>query len=420
MISQYERDSVALNAPIRAEQESLTRCKDLTRRHRLLVHGVQQCNSDKYRDGIRNLAEADRILHAPDLLLNIGLCYIKDRNLADAARACEQFQFKQEVPTRTEEQNQSLADCEQGVALLRDFNRSLDVFQQRAYNDAQRVCHSVHKTALDEEIRSQSLLRVGYSQARLGLFREAQESCLAYERTRALVTPRTETARPRDGADADPAQKGSATADEASQLLSDCKALVQRNLVQSPLLVLAPPKETPKAWYKRWWVWAVAGAAVGAVAVGLGVGLSKPTPAPDQNQCVGCVNANGPLTTEATCDESNTLQFTGGTAGGLGNELMPAACGLRWGTWKLPTAARQWRGTYANLRSVATVPGLGHPDADWIYLGPGDTAGTAQICSTRRRCSQRHIPVARRRTRPQQRQPSVGNAEPHVGKRQSC
>jgi len=279
LISQYERDSVALNALIRAEQESLTRCKDLTRRHRLLVQGVQQCNSDKYRDGIRNLAEADRILHAPDLLLNIGLCYIKDRNLADAARACEQF--KQEVPTRTEEQNQSLADCEQGVALLRDFNRCLDVFQQRAYNDAQRVCHSVHKTALDEEIRSQSLLRVGYSQARLGLFREAQESCLAYERTRALVIPRTETARPRDGADADPAQKGSATADEASQLLNDCKALVQRNLVQSPLLVLAPPKETPKAWYKRWWVWAVAGTAVGAVAVGLGVGLSQPSPAPD-------------------------------------------------------------------------------------------------------------------------------------------
>lgn len=274
LISQYERESASPSPP---EQESLNHCKDLSRRQRLLVQGVQQCNSDKYRDGIRNLAEADRILHAPDLLLNIGLCYIKDRNLADAARSCEQF--KQEVPTRTEEQNQSLADCEQGVALLRDFNRCLDVFQQRAYGDARTVCQSVHKTALDEEIRSQSLLRIGYSQARLGQFREAQENCAAYERTRALLPPPSEAPHTSNAADAHSAQKGTATEDDASRLLSECKALVQRGLAPPP--PPAPPIEKPKAWYKRWWVWAIAGTAVGAAAIGLGVGLAQPTPAPD-------------------------------------------------------------------------------------------------------------------------------------------
>lgn len=250
LIQQFEREQ---SSPADHEKPALARCKELTRRQRLMILGVQQCDSDRYREGIRNLAEADRIAHAPDLLLNIGLCYIKDRNLADAARTCEQF--KQEVVNRTEEQNQILAECERGTALLRDYNRCLDLFQQRTYADALATCQAVQKASLDEEIRSQSLLRIGYSEARLGAFRDALSHCGEYERTR------------------------SSRDEESVKLLTDCKALAERGL--APPLPPAPLKPPPAPWYKRWWVWTLAGTAVAGAAVGVGVGLAKPAPAPE-------------------------------------------------------------------------------------------------------------------------------------------
>jgi tetratricopeptide (TPR) repeat protein len=247
---QFEREQTG---PSPTEQADLVRCKDLTRRHRLMFSGASACDSDRYREGIASLAEADRIQHHPELLLNIGLCYIKDRNLVEAERNCAQF--KQEVPQASAEQAQSLADCEKGVALLREYGSCRDSFSQRAYEAALQTCQHVNKSALDLLIRNQTLLRVGYSQAQLGRFREALTTCEEFER----LQPNRET--------------------DDDRLLKDCLATARKGLAPPP-----PPAvsevATPKPWYRKWWVWTLVGVGVagGAAAVAAGVATAK-TPA---------------------------------------------------------------------------------------------------------------------------------------------
>lgn len=250
LAQQYEREVSGAGAapgPGAADQELLQRCKLLTRQQRLMVQGAQQCDSDRYREGIKNLVEADRIGHAPDLSLNIGLCYIKDRNLAEAERACNQF--KAEVQTPNEEQRQSLAFCERGIALLREYYRCLDSFSQRTYKDARALCLAVNQEALDDSIQLETLLRVGFSQSRLGEFRQALDRCTEYERRRPNRTP------------------------DEDRLLSECKLTANKGLAPPP----PPPRMVERRpWYKKWWVWTLVGAGVGGLAVGLGVGLGAP------------------------------------------------------------------------------------------------------------------------------------------------